>query len=252
MRHTARAAGTLEVALAHAARLLDTRCARRGRAGGGDPQGDSRPAECAGDFRPGAGPARQGRGGHRGAAARGASQARDAGRMARARRSLHCARDDARPPTRPTRNPSDTRRAIRRLMDAALALCENRIPEAEGALREHLKRHPTDVAAIRMLAEVAARLGRYADAENLLARCLELAPELRGGAAQLRDRAAPAEQAGRGAGRRSSGCSPTSRAIPAIATSRPRFSGASASTTASIELYRRRARRVSAAAPRSG
>jgi len=27
-----------------------------------------------------------------------------------------------------------------------------------------------------MLAEVAARLGRYADAEGLLARCLELAP----------------------------------------------------------------------------
>ena len=63
-----------------------------------------------------------------------------------------------------------------RLMGAALALAENRIPEAEGALREHLKRHPTDVAAIRMLAEVAARLGRYADAENLLSRCLELAP----------------------------------------------------------------------------
>ena len=63
-----------------------------------------------------------------------------------------------------------------RLMGAALALAENRIPEAEAPLREHLKRHPTDVAAIRMLAEVAARLGRYRDAENLLARCLELAP----------------------------------------------------------------------------
>src|SRR5690242_11473351 len=63
-----------------------------------------------------------------------------------------------------------------RLMGAALALAENRIPDAEGALRDHLKRHPTDVAAIRMLAEVAARLGRYADAENLLSRCLELAP----------------------------------------------------------------------------
>jgi tetratricopeptide (TPR) repeat protein len=63
-----------------------------------------------------------------------------------------------------------------RLMAAALALVENRIPEAEAALREHLKRHPTDVAAIRMLAEVAARLGRYRDAETLLARCLELAP----------------------------------------------------------------------------
>src|SRR5690606_26498133 len=29
---------------------------------------------------------------------------------------------------------------------------------------------------IRMFAEVAARLGRYADAEHLLSRCLELAP----------------------------------------------------------------------------
>jgi tetratricopeptide (TPR) repeat protein len=63
-----------------------------------------------------------------------------------------------------------------RLMGAALALVENRIPDAEAPLREHLKRHPTDVAAIRMLAEVAARIGRYADAETLLARCLELAP----------------------------------------------------------------------------
>jgi tetratricopeptide (TPR) repeat protein len=63
-----------------------------------------------------------------------------------------------------------------RLMQAAAALFENRIPEAETLLRAHLKQHPTDVAAIRMLAEVAARLSRYPDAENLLARCLELAP----------------------------------------------------------------------------
>ena len=63
-----------------------------------------------------------------------------------------------------------------RLLEPAAALCENRIAVAEALLREHLKQHPTDVAAIRMLAEVAARLGRYADAETLLARCLELAP----------------------------------------------------------------------------
>jgi predicted Zn-dependent protease len=63
-----------------------------------------------------------------------------------------------------------------RLMAAALALCENQIPQAELLLREHLKKFPTDVAAIRMFAEVAGRLGRYQDAENLLARCLELAP----------------------------------------------------------------------------
>ncbi len=63
-----------------------------------------------------------------------------------------------------------------RLMEAAAALCDNRIAHAEALLREHLKQLPTDVAAIRMLAEVAARLGRNGDAENLLARCLELAP----------------------------------------------------------------------------
>jgi tetratricopeptide (TPR) repeat protein len=67
-----------------------------------------------------------------------------------------------------------------RLMSAALALCENRIAQAESLLREHLKRFPTDVAAIRMLAEIAGRLGRYQDAENLLARCLELAPSFDG------------------------------------------------------------------------
>jgi tetratricopeptide (TPR) repeat protein len=63
-----------------------------------------------------------------------------------------------------------------RLLAPAAALCENRIPVAEALLREHLKQSPTDVAAIRMLAEVAARLGRYDDAEALLERCLELAP----------------------------------------------------------------------------
>lgn len=63
-----------------------------------------------------------------------------------------------------------------RLLEAASALCDNRIAAAEALLREHLRQHPTDVAAIRMLAEVAARLGRYGDSENLLARCLELAP----------------------------------------------------------------------------
>jgi tetratricopeptide (TPR) repeat protein len=62
------------------------------------------------------------------------------------------------------------------LMRAAGALCENRLAVAEGILREFLKAHPTDVAAIRMLAETGTRLGRYEDAENLLARALELAP----------------------------------------------------------------------------
>jgi tetratricopeptide (TPR) repeat protein len=67
-----------------------------------------------------------------------------------------------------------------RLISAAHALCENKIGQAELLLREHLKRYPTDVAAIRMFAEVAGRLRRYQDAENLLARCLELAPSFNG------------------------------------------------------------------------
>ena len=62
------------------------------------------------------------------------------------------------------------------LLKAAAALYENRIPEAEALLRAHLKQAPTDVAAMRMLAELAGRIGRDADAEILLARCLELAP----------------------------------------------------------------------------
>jgi tetratricopeptide (TPR) repeat protein len=62
------------------------------------------------------------------------------------------------------------------LMAAANALCENQLAVAEKILRAFLKAHPTDVAAIRMLAETGTRLGRYDDAEKLLARALELAP----------------------------------------------------------------------------
>ena len=63
-----------------------------------------------------------------------------------------------------------------RLMTAAAALVENELPVAEAHLRKHLNSHPTDVAALRMLAEVAGRLRRYPDAAQLLERCLELAP----------------------------------------------------------------------------
>jgi tetratricopeptide (TPR) repeat protein len=62
------------------------------------------------------------------------------------------------------------------LMAAAAALVENDLPTAEGILRPRLKEKPTDVAAIRMMAELAARIGRLADAENLLTRAIELAP----------------------------------------------------------------------------
>jgi tetratricopeptide (TPR) repeat protein len=62
------------------------------------------------------------------------------------------------------------------LMEAALALHDNRLHDAEPILKAHLKQDPFDVAAIRMLAELAGRIGRYKDAENLLRRAVELAP----------------------------------------------------------------------------
>src|SRR4051812_20590083 len=62
------------------------------------------------------------------------------------------------------------------LMRAAGALLDNDLPAAERMLRPRLAERPTDVAAIRMMAELAGRLGRYPDAEKLLRRALELAP----------------------------------------------------------------------------
>ncbi len=64
-----------------------------------------------------------------------------------------------------------------RLLAAALALHENRLHDAEPLLKAHLHDHPFDVAAIRMLAELAARIGRARDSETLLRRVLELAPD---------------------------------------------------------------------------
>ena len=63
-----------------------------------------------------------------------------------------------------------------RLLEAAVALNENRLHDAEPLLRQHLKQDPFDVAAIRMLAELAGRIGRLKDAEALLRRAVELAP----------------------------------------------------------------------------
>ena len=63
-----------------------------------------------------------------------------------------------------------------RLIEAAMAMNANDIPRAEFLLRGLLKDDPFEVAAIRMLAEVAGRIGRYRDSETLLRRALELAP----------------------------------------------------------------------------
>lgn len=63
-----------------------------------------------------------------------------------------------------------------RLIRAAMAMNENDLPVAEPLLRQHLKEDPLDVYAIRLFAELAGRIGRYKDAENLLRRAVELAP----------------------------------------------------------------------------
>ncbi|WP_421738271.1 tetratricopeptide repeat-containing sulfotransferase family protein [Caulobacter sp.] len=62
------------------------------------------------------------------------------------------------------------------LIEAAAALIDNRLGVAEQLLRDHLADHPADIAALRMLAETGARLGRYEDAERLLVGCLQIAP----------------------------------------------------------------------------
>ena len=58
----------------------------------------------------------------------------------------------------------------------ARAMTANDLPRAEALLRGRLKAQPFDVAAIRLMAELAARVGRPRDAETLLRRALELAP----------------------------------------------------------------------------
>lgn len=63
-----------------------------------------------------------------------------------------------------------------RLLEAGAALLGNDLPTAERVLRPYLHERPMDVAAIRMMAELAARVGRMGDCENLLRRALELAP----------------------------------------------------------------------------
>ena len=63
-----------------------------------------------------------------------------------------------------------------RMIEAALALHDNRLDVAERLLKAQLKQDPFDVKAIRMLAELAGRIGRMQDAEHLLRRALELAP----------------------------------------------------------------------------
>lgn len=63
------------------------------------------------------------------------------------------------------------------LLQAADHLYQGQIARAEDICREFLKEHPTNVSAIRMLADIGLRVGAFEDARHLLERCLELAPD---------------------------------------------------------------------------
>jgi tetratricopeptide (TPR) repeat protein len=71
------------------------------------------------------------------------------------------------------------------LLRAGQALVANQLHEAEPILKDRLKRDPYDYSAMRMLAELAARIGRLTDSENLLRRALDLAPSFQSARANL-------------------------------------------------------------------
>ncbi|MBX7500396.1 sulfotransferase [Qipengyuania sp. YG27] len=62
------------------------------------------------------------------------------------------------------------------MVSIAAAMLDNDLQTAERLLRQRLRDQPTDAAAIRLMAELAARIGRLGDSETLLRRALELAP----------------------------------------------------------------------------
>jgi predicted Zn-dependent protease len=62
------------------------------------------------------------------------------------------------------------------LAEAGMALANRRFGAAESMLRRQLAQAPQDVAAMRMLAELAAEREDYVEAERLLGECLKLAP----------------------------------------------------------------------------
>lgn len=63
------------------------------------------------------------------------------------------------------------------LVDAVKLMREGKPGKAERIIRDLLKKYPTDVSAIRVLADVGVKMGQLKDASHLLQRCLELAPD---------------------------------------------------------------------------
>ncbi len=63
------------------------------------------------------------------------------------------------------------------LVEAVKLLREGKLGKAETIVRELLKEYPTDVSAIRVLADIGIKIGHPQDAAHLLERCLQLAPD---------------------------------------------------------------------------
>ncbi|MEH6549865.1 MAG: sulfotransferase [Pseudomonadales bacterium] len=63
------------------------------------------------------------------------------------------------------------------LVEAVDAFGQKKMAIAERLCRNYLQEFPDDVSAMRLLADVGIQRGSYDDAEELLARCLELAPD---------------------------------------------------------------------------
>ncbi len=64
-----------------------------------------------------------------------------------------------------------------RLRRIAIELRENGVDAATTALRDYLATHPTDAEALYLMAQATARLGHRSQAQSLLERCLDLAPD---------------------------------------------------------------------------
>jgi len=65
------------------------------------------------------------------------------------------------------------------LVQAVELFRKGKLGHAERYCRDVLKEDPNNVTAIRLLAELGIKIGVYVDAERLLERCLELAPDFR-------------------------------------------------------------------------
>ena len=63
------------------------------------------------------------------------------------------------------------------LGEALQAFIDEKLALSERHCRDYLKQCPDDVSALRLLAEIAIKLGVYEDAEQLLEHCLGLAPD---------------------------------------------------------------------------